>query len=65
MCRSDDLVMCLGDIDGHVGRHIDGLDGVHGGYGVGQMIWLCAWVTLMDTLVDILMDWMGFMEGMV
>ena len=30
-----DLVMCLGDINGHVCRHIDGFDGVHGGYGVG------------------------------
>ena len=24
---ADDLVMCLGDINGHVGRHIDGFDG--------------------------------------
>ena len=31
-----DLVMWLGDISGHVGRYIDGLDGVHGGYGVKQ-----------------------------
>ena len=30
------LVMCLGDFNGHVGRHIDGFDGVHGGYDVGQ-----------------------------
>ena len=29
----DHLAMCLGDISGHVGRHVDG---VHGGYGVGQ-----------------------------
>ena len=29
------LVMFLGDFSGHVGRHIDGLVGVHGGYGVG------------------------------
>ena len=29
----DDLVMCLGDFDEHIGRHIDGFDG---GYGVGQ-----------------------------
>ena len=36
MHSADDLVMCLDDINGHVGRHIDGLDGVHGGYGVGQ-----------------------------
>ena len=33
---ADVLVMCLGDFNGHAGRHIDGLDGVHGGYGVGQ-----------------------------
>ena len=31
-----DLVMCLGDINGHVGGHIDGIEGVHGWYGVGQ-----------------------------
>ena len=36
MHSTDDLVMCLGDINGHIGRHIDGLDGVHGGLGVGQ-----------------------------
>ena len=36
-----DLIMCLGDFNGHVGRHIDGfhidgVDGVHEGYGVCQ-----------------------------
>ena len=31
-----DLVMCLDDNNGHVGSHIDGFDGMHGGYGVGQ-----------------------------
>ena len=36
MLSADDLVMCLGDIIGYVGRHIDGLDGIHGGYGVSQ-----------------------------
>ena len=25
-----------GDIDGHIGRHIDGSDGIHGWDGVGQ-----------------------------
>ena len=30
------LVMCLNDINVHIGRHIDGFDGIHGGYGVGQ-----------------------------
>ena len=36
MHSADDLVMCLGDFTGLVGRYIDGFDGVHGGYGVGQ-----------------------------
>ena len=36
MHSADDLVMCLGDFNGHVGRNIDGFYGVHGGYGVGQ-----------------------------
>ena len=29
MHSADDLVMCLGDFNRHVGRHIDGFDGVH------------------------------------
>ena len=33
---ADDLAMCLVDFDGHVGRHINGLDDVHGEYGVCQ-----------------------------
>ena len=32
----DDLVMCLAGFNGHISGHIDGFDGVHGGYGVGQ-----------------------------
>ena len=28
----DDLVVCLGDFNVHVGRYIDGFDGVHGRY---------------------------------
>ena len=36
MHTAGDLVMFLGDIDGHVGRHIDGFVGVYGGYGVDQ-----------------------------
>ena len=36
MHSADDLIMCLGDFNGHVGMHIDGFDGVHRGYGVGQ-----------------------------
>ena len=30
---ADDLVMCLGDINGHIGRRIDGFDW---GYAVGK-----------------------------
>ena len=29
------LIVCLGDFNGHMDRHFDGL-GVHGGYGVDQ-----------------------------
>ena len=36
MHSTDDLVMCLDDINGYVGGHIDDFDGVHGGYDVGQ-----------------------------
>ena len=30
----DDLVVCFSDFNGHVGRPINGFDGVLGGYGV-------------------------------
>ena len=33
MHSAGELVMCLGDFIGHVGRHIDA---VHGGNGIGQ-----------------------------
>ena len=36
MHSADDLVICLGDSNGHVGKHIDGFDGLHRGYGVGH-----------------------------
>ena len=29
-----------------------------------QAIYLCVWVTLMDTMVGILVDLMGFIQGM-
>ena len=35
MHSAGDLVMCLSDINGHLGRHIDRFDVVHGGYGAG------------------------------
>ena len=31
MHNADDLVMCLGEFNGHMGRPTDGFDGVHGG----------------------------------
>ena len=36
MHSAGDLVMGLGDFNEHIGRGIDGFDGVHGGYGIGQ-----------------------------
>ena len=39
MSDDDDLVMCLGDLNGHVGMHMDVFYGIHAGYGVGQKKW--------------------------
>ena len=36
MHSADDLVMCLGEFNGHMQRHIGGYYGVHGGDGIGQ-----------------------------
>ena len=36
MHNTGDSVMCLGDINEHIGRHIDVFVGVHRGYGVGR-----------------------------
>ena len=36
MHSAGDLVMCLDDLNAHVGRHIDKFAGVHGGYGINQ-----------------------------
>ena len=38
MYSADDLVMCLGDFNEHIRRHIDGFNGVHGGYNLGLRI---------------------------
>ena len=37
MHSADDLVMCLGDINGYIGRDIYSIGGVHGGYGAGRI----------------------------
>ena len=34
---ADDLVMCLGYFNGHIGRHIDGFDEVHGGHAISVL----------------------------
>ena len=31
-----EVVLGLGDFNVHVGRRIDGFEGVHGGYGIGK-----------------------------
>ena len=36
MHSADDLVMCLGELNGHVGRPTDGYGGVHNGNGIGE-----------------------------
>ena len=37
MHSAGDLFMCLAVFNEHVDWHIDGFDGFHGAYGVGQM----------------------------
>ena len=32
----DDLIVCFGDLNGHVGRHVDVFHCVYEGYGIGQ-----------------------------
>ena len=34
--NSGEVVLGLGDFNRHVGRQIDGFEGVHGGYGIGK-----------------------------
>ena len=36
MHSAGDVVMSLGEFNGHIGRHIDGFYGVHGGRDVGR-----------------------------
>ena len=31
-----EVVLSLGDFNKHIGRRIDGFEGVHGGYGIGK-----------------------------
>ena len=34
--NSSDMVLGLGDFNGHVGKKSEGFEGVHGGYGIGE-----------------------------
>ena len=36
MHSAGDLAMCKCDLNAYIGRHIDGFNGVHRGFGVGQ-----------------------------
>ena len=36
--KVNELVFGLGDFNGHVGKFVNGFEGVHGGYGVGREI---------------------------
>ena len=33
---NDDLIVGLGDFNRHIGKEIEGFEGVHGGYGIGE-----------------------------
>ena len=34
--NNGEVVLGLGDFNGHAGRRVDGFEGVHGGYGIGK-----------------------------
>ena len=36
MANANELVLGLGDFNGHVGKSAEGLEGTHGGYGIGK-----------------------------
>ena len=36
MGNADEMVLGLGDFNGHVGKYADGFEGIHGGYGIGK-----------------------------
>ena len=31
-----EVLICLGDFNGHIGKEVDGFEGVHGGFGIGK-----------------------------
>ena len=36
MGNANELVLGLGDFNGHVGKCAEGIEGIHGGYGIGK-----------------------------
>ena len=36
MANANELVLRLGDFNGHVGKCAEGFEGIHGGYGIGK-----------------------------
>ena len=36
MGNANKLVLGLGDFNGHVGKCAEGIEGIHGGYGIGK-----------------------------
>ena len=39
MKGTKELTLGIGDINGHVGKKVDGFEGIHGGNGIGEEIW--------------------------
>ena len=34
--NANEVLICLGDFNGHIGKKVDGFEGVHGGFGIGK-----------------------------
>ena len=36
MENENEVLICLGNINGHIGKEVNGFEGVHGGFGIGK-----------------------------
>ena len=34
--NANEVLICLGDLNGHIGKEVDGFEGLHGGFGIGK-----------------------------
>ena len=34
--NKNEILIYLGDFNGHIGKEVDGFEGVHGGFGIGK-----------------------------